>query len=297
VHIAQPALSRQRRVELTVACETFYDRCVRILRDINVSAEVTRSVADADGAMTTGNGNRVETGDGRRGEIPLRQAAYERIEDLFKAGLLRPGEIVTQRELVEKTGATLGAIREAVPRLEAEGLLVTVPQRGRMVPSLDVGFVRDAYQLRRLIELAAVTAVVDRMPQSAVQELVDWHRDMRVRIVGAGSPEDARIADDVQARDWVMHESFVATMGNKLMINVFRVTAIKIRMAVQSRIQVTPYNALRVIEEHLAILEPLVARNAAETSIALARHIDNSLKLALGEVINGSSDQAWMPEP
>jgi DNA-binding GntR family transcriptional regulator len=86
-------------------------------------------------------------------------------------------------------------------------------------------------------------------------------------------------------------------MGNKLMINVFRVTAIKIRMAVQSRIQVTPYNALRVIEEHLAILEPLVARNAAATSIALARHIDNSLKLALGEVINGSNDQAWMPEP
>lgn len=247
--------------------------------------------------MTAGSGNRLETGDGRRGEIPLRQAAYERIEDLFRAGLLRPGEIVTQRELVEKTGATLGAIREAVPRLEAEGLLVTVPQRGLMVPSLDVAFVRDAYQLRRLIELAAVPAVIDRMPQSAVRELVDWHRDMRVRIVEADSPEDARIADAVQARDWVMHESFVATMGNKLMINVFRVTAIKIRMAVQSRIQVTPYNALRVIEEHLAILEPLAARNAAATSIALARHIDNSLKLALGEVINGSSDQAWMPEP
>jgi DNA-binding transcriptional LysR family regulator len=62
VHIAQPALSTQiqalerelgvqlfvrstRRVELTVAGETFYERCVRILSDIDVSAEVTRSVA------------------------------------------------------------------------------------------------------------------------------------------------------------------------------------------------------------------------------------------------------------
>lgn len=241
--------------------------------------------------MTTGSGNRLETGDARRGEIPLRQAAYERIEDLFKGGLLRPGEIITQRELVEKTGATLGAIREAVPRLEAEGLLVTVPQRGLMVPSLDIGFVRDAYQLRRLIELAAVPTVVDRMPQSEVQELLDWHRSMRAPLVEADGPEGARIANDVQARDWGMHESFVATMGNRLMINVFRVTAIKIRMAVQSRIQVTPYNALRVIEEHLAILEPLAARNAEATYNALAHHIDNSLKLALGEAINFSRNQ------
>ncbi len=62
VHIAQPALSTQiqalerelggqlfvrttRRVELTVAGETFYDRCVRILSDRNASTEVTRSVA------------------------------------------------------------------------------------------------------------------------------------------------------------------------------------------------------------------------------------------------------------
>src|SRR5690606_7387229 len=75
---------------------------------------------------------------GRRGDVPLRQAAYDSIEALLNRGALRPGEMVSQRELVEKTGCTLGAVREAVPRLEAEGLLVTVPQRGLMVPSLDV---------------------------------------------------------------------------------------------------------------------------------------------------------------
>jgi DNA-binding transcriptional LysR family regulator len=62
VHIAQPALSTQiqalerelgvqlfirstRRVELTVAGETFYGRCVRILSDIDMSAQATRSAA------------------------------------------------------------------------------------------------------------------------------------------------------------------------------------------------------------------------------------------------------------
>ena len=57
-------------------------------------------------------------------------------------GRLKPGQLISQRELVETTGLTLSAVREAIPRLEAEGLLQTLPQRGLMVPSLDVTFVR-----------------------------------------------------------------------------------------------------------------------------------------------------------
>ncbi|MDO9306854.1 MAG: GntR family transcriptional regulator, partial [Mesorhizobium sp.] len=57
-----------------------------------------------------------DAGDTRRAEIPLRQAAYESIENLLKNGELRPGQIVSQRELVKRTGLTLGAVREAVPR-------------------------------------------------------------------------------------------------------------------------------------------------------------------------------------
>ncbi|MFN7025365.1 MAG: GntR family transcriptional regulator, partial [Pseudorhizobium sp.] len=43
----------------------------------------------------------------------LRQLAYERIEDLLNWGRLRPGQLISQRELVEVTGVTLGSVREA----------------------------------------------------------------------------------------------------------------------------------------------------------------------------------------
>lgn len=227
----------------------------------------------------------MEAGDARRSEIPLRQAAYESIENLLKDGELRPGQIVSQRELVKRTGLTLGAVREAVPRLEAEGLLQTVPQRGLMVPSLDIAFVRDAYELRRVLEMSAIPAAVERMPDAAIEELIEWHRGLRARIERGGSAEAALAADALQKRDWSMHEGFVAMTGNRLMSNIFRVTAIKIRMAVQSRIQVTPYNALRVIDEHLAILEPLARRDAKAMAAGLTRHIDNSLMIALGGTV------------
>jgi DNA-binding GntR family transcriptional regulator len=64
------------------------------------------------------------------------------------------------------------------------------------------------------------------------------------------------------------------------------VTAIKIRMAVQSRIKVTALNVHRVIHEHLRILEALNKGDSTGTHDALALHLDNSLKLALGVAVD-----------
>lgn len=216
-----------------------------------------------------------------RGDPPasLRQAAYDRIEDLLNAGVLKPGHVVSQRELVEKTGMTLGAVREAIPRLEAEGLLQTLPKRGLMVPSLEVGFVRDAYQLRMIIELAAVPQSLKFLPEGQIDAWIAFHEEAAVELA-AGAGLDA--ANRVQRLDWIMHGAIVAATGNKLMDNVHRVTAIKIRMAVQSRIRVTPDNATRVIAEHLVFLRALRNGDLETAKSALAKHIDNSMTIALG---------------
>ncbi|WP_197027580.1 GntR family transcriptional regulator [Marinobacterium lacunae] len=213
--------------------------------------------------------------------VPMRQAAYERIEALLNSGALRPGQMVTQRELVEMTGSTLGSVREAVPRFEAEGLLQTVPKRGLMVPSLDVLFVREAYQMRQMIEVSAVDDMVRSMNRKTVEEMIDWHKQVLSKIE-AGEAQAQEVAQAIQQYDWAMHEAFVASMHNSLIANVYRVTAIKIRMAVQSRIQITSFNALRVIREHLAILDALASGDAGATRKALTHHLNNSLTLALG---------------
>ena len=62
---------------------------------------------------------------------------------------------MSQRELAALTGLPLGAIREVIPRLEAEGLLVTVPQRGLQIANVDVKLVRNAFALRLALEKEA----------------------------------------------------------------------------------------------------------------------------------------------
>lgn len=216
----------------------------------------------------------------------LRRFAYERIEDLLNGGDLRPGQMISQRELVALTGATLGSVREAVPRFEAEGLLIAVPKKGLMVPSLDVKFVRDAYQVRRMIECEAVPDMIRGLDDSTIERFLDTQKALEAELRAQGPAVSLELLDRIQRQDWHMHAAFVRTMSNTLIDNIYRVTAIKIRMVAQSRLKVTGHNALRIFGEHYRILEPLAARDRDGTEQALCRHIDNSLQIALGGQID-----------
>ena len=80
-----------------------------------------------------------------RSEIKLRERAYDVFTEQLLRSEIKPGQFVTQRELVALTGQSLGAIRELIPRLEAEGLIVTVPQRGLQILPLDITLIRNAF--------------------------------------------------------------------------------------------------------------------------------------------------------
>lgn len=147
------------------------------------------------------------------------------------------------------------------------------------MPSLDVGFVRDAYHLRRLIEVGAVEPAITNLPRAQIDQWVMRHEGILEQIESRPS---ADVFDDVQVLDWAMHEAIVGAMLNTLINNVYRVTAVKTRMVVQSRIKITPYNAHRVLNEHLAFLLPMRDANVDAARLALGKHIDNSLTLALG---------------
>ncbi|UUZ67960.1 GntR family transcriptional regulator [Polaromonas sp. P2-4] len=82
----------------------------------------------------------------------LRAQAYESFQQQIVDANIRPGQFVSQRELMQLLGMPLGAVRELIPRLEAEGLLKTVPQRGLQIAHVDLKLINNAFQLRLLLE-------------------------------------------------------------------------------------------------------------------------------------------------
>ena len=215
-----------------------------------------------------------ETGE----QVPLREKAYESFTRHLLARDVRPGQFISQRQLVELTGLTLGAIRELIPRLETEGLIKTVPQRGLQIAHIDLSLIREAFQFRIVLEKEAVVFFTRNASDQAVQQLLEQHRDIVQRIEANGpSPE---LEQHAQATDWGIHNAFIDAMGNSIISNAYRVNAIKMRLINQERIRIEG-RVGPVMKEHLAVLEAIERRSVEDAIQRLVAHIGNARDRAL----------------
>lgn len=200
----------------------------------------------------------------------LRDQAYTSFTGHLLASDLRPGQFVSQRELVELTGMPLGAIRELIPRLEAEGLVTTVPQRGMLIAPIDYKLVRDAYQFRLFLEKEAVTVFAAQASAEAVAQLRRTHEDILRRAeAGENGPEFTAYA---QSCDWALHETFIDAVGNDILSRSYRVNSLKIRLINQELTGI----AGRIVptqREHLDIIDAIEARDPAKASQSVEAHI------------------------
>jgi DNA-binding GntR family transcriptional regulator len=209
----------------------------------------------------------------------LREKAYHSFTRHLLASNVRPGQFISQRELVDLTGMPLGAIRELVPRLEAEGLITTVPQRGMQVAALDFNLIRDAYQFRLFLEKEAVAVFVGEAPDAAVAELRRSHEAI-LRRAEEGPITPALVAE-AQAVDWGMHDTIIDAVGNQILSKSYRVNSLKIRLIHQSRTRIDGHVA-PVMREHLSIITAMEARDPALAATRLEAHIVGARNRALG---------------
>lgn len=225
-------------------------------------------------------------GRGEDGEpLKLREKAYDAFKQHLLARDILPGQFVSQRELVELTGLPLGAIRELVPRLEAEGLIRTVPQRGMQVAHIDVPLIRDAFQFRVFIEKEAMALFVESASDAVVSALVEGHRSVLQRALS--QEVTPALVAEAQAVDWGFHDSVVDALGNEIVSKAYRVNTIKIRLIRQEHIRIHDQIVVSVMQEHLRIMEALERRDAPVAVAALVAHINRARDRALGLEIRG----------
>ncbi|MFT4961329.1 MAG: DNA-binding GntR family transcriptional regulator [Paracoccaceae bacterium] len=211
--------------------------------------------------------------------LRLRDHAYSNFTEKLLARDIRPGQIVSQRELVELTGMPLGAIREMIPRLEADGLIKTVPKRGLQVLSIDLDLVRNAFQLRNIIEGEAVAEFCKLATTDEIERLEAEHRNIRDAAAAKVTPEILLLAQQV---DWAFHDRIIDAMENSIISDIHRINAIKIRLIRNSDTRMLPELVVPAITEHLAILAALKRRDVAGSVEAIHSHINSAKRRALG---------------
>lgn len=209
----------------------------------------------------------------------LREKAYASFTERLLARDIQPGQFVSQRELVALTGLPLGAIRELIPRLEAEGLIVTVPQRGMQVAHVDISLIRNAFQFRLFLEREATALFTQKASDAQIEALHAAHLAIVAR---AGAGGDATLLKDAETVDFALHQAVIDHLDNAIISQAFRVNWIKVRLTRNTETSILPPIVLHVMRDHLSILDCMRARDVAGAVAALTEHIHNARNRALG---------------
>ncbi|MRG58076.1 transcriptional regulator, GntR family [Phyllobacterium sp. YR620] len=210
--------------------------------------------------------------------VRLREKAYASFTEHLLARDISPGQFVSQRQLVAMTGMPLGAIRELVPRLEAEGLVRTIPQRGIQIAHIDINLIREAFQFRLFMEKEAIAVFCVSASEELLAKLRKEHEDtLEEALQNRETPE---LELRAQAIDWDLHETIIDSLDNGIISRAYRINAIKMRLINQERFRITG-RVIPVMREHLAVLTAIESRDPPTAMEAIAVHINNARNLAL----------------
>jgi DNA-binding GntR family transcriptional regulator len=214
----------------------------------------------------------------------LRALAYERFRQQILRGHIRPGQFVSQRELTTLLDIPLGAVREMIPRLEASRLIVTVPKRGLQIAHVDLKLIRNAFQVRAMIEREAVQHYLRHASDAEIDASMKEHRAILTR-ANSGKP-DARLDQDALEVDWGLHDRMVDAMGNEILSEIYRVNSMHVRMIRLDADAVRPLRVVPAMEEHLRFLEVLKARDETKALDAISAHIESSRQRVLSAMLD-----------
>ena len=199
---------------------------------------------------------------------PLAEQVYNRLkEDIFNFRLL-PGDNFTETEMALSYGVSRTPLRDALFRMQREGYLDVGFRRGWKVRPIDFDRLDNLYDLRIVLEMAALERLCQNPdPSPGLEEL------NAVWLV----PEEERESEAVKVAelDESFHTNLVAAAGNEEMTRIHTEVTEKIRIV--RRLDFLKKNrVLATYEEHGKILKLIAKRKATEAQILLRAHITQS---------------------
>ncbi|MFT8245039.1 GntR family transcriptional regulator [Roseomonas sp. BN140053] len=203
--------------------------------------------------------------------LSLTQSIYERLRADLLACRLRPGERLKINELCASLSVSLGAVREALSRLTAEGLVVAEPQRGFRVAPISATELRDLTEVRIEVELRCLHRAVECGSVEWETAIVAAHHRM-IRLPEREPEDPGRVCEAWAVAHAEFHRALVAGCGSPWLLRLRdtlyaqseRYRRLSIPLARQGR---------DLAREHRAIMEATVSRDVPAASELLAEHL------------------------
>lgn len=212
--------------------------------------------------------------DGRR---TLRAHAHEILRAQLLAGGLTPGQRVNEVQVAAELGISRGTLREALRRLEQEGMFVSIPHRGTFVRRFTPQEAEELQEVRLSLETTAALRVARAWSPPVEAYLEERLRELREAF------ESMRPFPERVAIDLAFHEAICESSGNRALLDLWRslmgnITLLQVNVGEE---RMTP---LQAPGDHEALLESIKTRDDTKIRAAFARVFDDGRRVVAAAV-------------
>jgi len=199
--------------------------------------------------------------------LPLREVVFKTLRQSILTGELKPGERLMEIHLAEKLGVSRTPIREAIRKLELEGLVTMIPRRGAEVAKISEKNLKDVLEVRTCLDSLAVRLACQRITDEQIDDLKKACDDF---VLATKTGE----ATAITKADVKLHDVIVRATGNERlqqMINTLSEQMYRYRLEyIKDK---TTHE--RLVQEHNRIIAAMQQGNVKEAKAAIKLHVEN----------------------
>ena len=193
--------------------------------------------------------------------LPLREVVFNTLRQAILKGELKPGERLMEIALAEKLGVSRTPIREAMRKLELEGLVVMIPRRGAQVANITEKDLNDVLEVRITLENMAIEKACANMTDKDVRKLELAAQDFQK------STAEGDLVKMAEA-DVNFHEAIYRAADNKRLMQV-----LNYRYRVEYLKEDEARN--RLVKEHEEITDAIRNRDVKKAQELSFEHLEN----------------------
>ncbi|TCL61118.1 DNA-binding GntR family transcriptional regulator [Kineothrix alysoides] len=199
--------------------------------------------------------------------LPLRDVVFNTLRKAILTGELKPGERLMEIHLANKLGVSRTPIREAIRKLELEGLVTMIPRRGAEVAQITEKSLKDVLEVRRALDALCAELACVRITSEEMEHL----KEACAQFEMATQQNDVTV---IARADVALHDIIVAATGNRRLVQLVNNLAEQMYRYRFEYIKDKSQHE-KLIEEHRIIYESILNKNCEAAARAAKLHIDN----------------------
>lgn len=199
--------------------------------------------------------------------LPLRDVVFNTLRKAILTGELKPGERLMEIHLANKLGVSRTPIREAIRKLELEGLVIMIPRRGAEVAQITEKSLKDVLEVRRALDALCAELACDRISGEETEKLKQACDEFERAV----ATEDATT---IAAADVAFHDIIVRATGNERLVQMINNLS---EQMYRYRFEYIKDESRHdnLVCEHRIIYDSIILRDKAKAAEAAKHHIDN----------------------